>query len=84
MLRAATADAAITLGIFSALGSITPGKFADLLIFTPGSDLLEGDIKNTRNIQYVVRGGRVWDAESMVEVWPNKGRKVTLPPLNPN
>ncbi|KAF7794297.1 hypothetical protein EIP86_005430 [Pleurotus ostreatoroseus] len=83
VLRAATADAATTLGIFSALGSISPGKFADLLVFTPGSDLLEGDIKNTRDIRYVVRGGRVWDAETMVEVWPNQGRKVVLPPLNP-
>jgi len=43
---------------------------------------LEGDIRGTRQIQYVVRGGRVWNANTMVEVWPLKGRKQMGPPLN--
>ncbi|THG95346.1 hypothetical protein EW026_g6293 [Hermanssonia centrifuga] len=83
VIRAATSDAAKTLGIFSSVGSLTPGKLADFLIFPPGFDLLEGDIRKTRNIRHVVRGGRVWDAETMVEVWPVKGRKAAMPPLNP-
>ncbi|KAJ3550145.1 hypothetical protein NM688_g5104 [Phlebia brevispora] len=83
VIRAATSDAAKTLGIFSAVGSLTPGKLADFIIFPPGFDVLEDDIRKSRNIQYVVRGGRVWDAETMVEVWPNNGRRSVMPPLNP-
>lgn len=83
VIRAATSDAAKTLGIFDSLGSLTPGKLADFLIYPPGVDLLKGDIQETRELKYVVRGGRVWDASTMVEVWPVEGRKETLPPLNP-
>ena len=83
VIRAATSDAARTLGLFDSLGSVSPGKLADVLIFPPGYDLLEGDIRETRDLRYVVRGGRVWEAETMVEVWPSSGRKQTMPPLNP-
>ncbi|KAH9935808.1 hypothetical protein B0H21DRAFT_780838 [Amylocystis lapponica] len=83
VIRAATLDAAVTLGIDSALGSLTPGKLADFVVYPPGVNLLEDDISRTRDIQYVARGGRVWDAKTMVEVWPVKGRHEELPPLNP-
>ncbi|CDO68900.1 hypothetical protein BN946_scf185000.g43 [Trametes cinnabarina] len=82
VLRAATSDAAITLGIFDSVGSLTPGKLADLVVYPPGVDLLEGDISGTRDIRFVVRGGRVWDATTMTEVWPVTGRREPLPPLN--
>ncbi|KAF9009485.1 hypothetical protein BDQ17DRAFT_1235809 [Cyathus striatus] len=82
VLQAATASGAKTLGIFSSLGSLAPGKLADYLIYPADVDLLEGDIKQTRNIKYVVRGGRIWNASTMEEVWPVKGRKQQLPPLN--
>ncbi|GJE87975.1 thioredoxin-like protein790 [Phanerochaete sordida] len=83
VVRAATADAAQTLGIFGALGSLTPGKLADFLVYPPGFNVLEDDIRKTRDIRYVVRGGRVWEAETMTEVWPVKGRKQVMPPINP-
>ena len=83
VLRAATSDAAKTLGIFSSVGSLTPGKLADFLVYPAGVDLLNGDIRGTRDIRLVTRGGRVWDAETLTEVWPVKGRKEPLPPLNP-
>ncbi|KAH8100212.1 hypothetical protein BXZ70DRAFT_893558 [Cristinia sonorae] len=83
VIRAATSDAAKTLGIYRSLGSLTPGKLADFLVYPPGVDILNGDIKGTRDIKYVVRGGRVWDASTMVEVWPVKGKREPLPPLNP-
>jgi imidazolonepropionase-like amidohydrolase len=82
-LRAATIDAAITLGLHTSLGSLSQDKLADFLIYPPGVDLLHDDIQRTRDIQYVVRGGRVWDAKSMTEVWPVKGRRGTMPPFNP-
>lgn len=81
VVRAATADAAITFGLFDSLGSISGGKLADLVIFPPGFDLLRDNISHTRNIRYVIRGGRIWDAETMEEVWPVK-RKQVLPPFN--
>ncbi|KAJ7334166.1 hypothetical protein DFH08DRAFT_300863 [Mycena albidolilacea] len=81
-LRAATSDAAITLGLFSSLGSLSKGKLADLIVYPPGIDLLEGDISQTRELRLVAIGGRFWDATSMEEVWPLKGKKQVLPPIN--
>ncbi|EJF62664.1 hypothetical protein DICSQDRAFT_57465 [Dichomitus squalens LYAD-421 SS1] len=81
-LRAATSDAAITLGIDNAVGSLTPGKLADFVVYPPGVDLLEGDISGTRDIRFVARGGRVFDATTLTEIWPVKGRKEPLPPIN--
>ncbi|KAI1784218.1 hypothetical protein LXA43DRAFT_1043367 [Ganoderma leucocontextum] len=81
-LRAATSDAAVTLGIDDAVGSLTPGKLADFVVYPPGVDLLEGDISATRDIRFVVRGGRVFDASTLAEVWPVPGRKEPLPPIN--
>ncbi|KAJ7504368.1 hypothetical protein B0H11DRAFT_1981946 [Mycena galericulata] len=81
-LQAATSSAAITLGLFSSLGSVSQGKLADLIVYPPGVDLLEGDISQTREIQLVARGGRFWDASSMEEFWPLKGKREVLPPIN--
>ncbi|KAJ7091369.1 hypothetical protein B0H15DRAFT_977440, partial [Mycena belliarum] len=81
-LQAATSSAAITLGLFPSLGSLSPGKLADLIVYPPGIDLLEGDISQTRKLRLVARGGRFWDAASMEEVWPVKGKRQVLPPLN--
>ncbi|OCH90621.1 hypothetical protein OBBRIDRAFT_887531 [Obba rivulosa] len=83
VLRAATLDAAITLGIDSALGSLTPGKLADFVVYPPGVDLLDGQIVGSRNISYVAKGGRLWDAETMTEVFPSTGRRPPMPPINP-
>lgn len=69
--------------MFQSLGSLSPGKLADFLIYMPGVDLLEGDIANTRKLRFVARGSRVWDASTMMEVWPVKGRKQVVAPLNP-
>ncbi|KAJ6581530.1 hypothetical protein B0H19DRAFT_1207473 [Mycena capillaripes] len=81
-LQAATSSAAITLGLFPSLGSLSPGKLADLIVYRPGIELLEGDISQTREIRLVARGGRFWEASSMEEVWPLKGKRQVLPPIN--
>nr|VWO98440.1 Cytochrome P450 monooxygenase AKT7 (EC (AK-toxin biosynthesis protein 7) [Ganoderma boninense] len=81
-LRAATSDAAATLGIDDAVGSLTPGKLADFVVYPPGVDLLEGHISGTRDIRFVVKGGRVFEASTLAEVWPVPGRKEPLPPIN--
>ncbi|KAF8164016.1 hypothetical protein BJ912DRAFT_1005132 [Pholiota molesta] len=83
VLRAATSSGARTLGIFSSLGSLTRGKLADFLIYPPGVDLLEGEIsRKTLQLAFVARGGRIWDAETMVEIWPVNGTKQTMPVIN--
>lgn len=83
MLRAATAHGAQTLGIFKSLGSLTSGKLADFLIYRPGVDLLDGSIMDkSRELDKVVRGGRIYDAESLAEVWPVKDRKYEGPVIN--
>jgi cytosine/adenosine deaminase-related metal-dependent hydrolase len=83
ILLAATASGAKTLGLFSSLGSLSPGKLADFLIFPPEVDLLSGQISNkTLQILFVARGGRIWEASTMVEFWPVSGRKQVMPILN--
>jgi cytosine/adenosine deaminase-related metal-dependent hydrolase len=83
VIQAATASGAKTLGIFPSLGSLTSGKLADFIVYPPGIDLLEGNVSHkTLELRLVARGGRIWDAEMMVEVWPVKGRKQGMPVFN--
>ncbi|KAG6865662.1 hypothetical protein C0991_000432 [Blastosporella zonata] len=78
VIRAATSSAAKTLGLYGSLGTLSANKLADLLVYPPGVDILSGDISSTRDIRYVARGGRIWDATTMEEVWPLKGKKQVL------
>ncbi|KAJ3981233.1 hypothetical protein F5890DRAFT_570495 [Lentinula detonsa] len=83
-LQAATSWAAKVFGIFDSLGSLTPGKLADFLIYPPEVDLLNGSIKETLQLKYVTRGGRVWVAETLEEFFPRKGKDPQqMPPFNP-
>jgi hypothetical protein len=82
VLRAATISGAITLSMNSSLGSLSRGKLADFLVYLPGVDLLDDHILHTLNLRYVARGGRLWDANTMEEAWPLKGKKQQMPPFN--
>ncbi|KAF8061652.1 hypothetical protein FPV67DRAFT_1673271 [Lyophyllum atratum] len=82
VIRAATSSAAKTLGLSSSIGTLSNKKLADFLIYPPGVDILNGDMSNTRDIRFVARGGRIWDASTMEEVWPLKGKKQVLPQFN--
>lgn len=84
VLQAATSSAAITFGLFSSVGSLSVGKLADFLVYPPDVDLLDGPIQGTRELMYVARGGRIWEAHTMTEQWPVKGRVQTIPPYNPD
>ncbi|THH10405.1 hypothetical protein EW145_g1350 [Phellinidium pouzarii] len=79
-LRAATRDAAITLGIDRSVGSLAPGMLADLLIYFH-ADVLGGSIEESKNLEYIMRGGRLWHAETMVEEYPLRGRPF-MPIIN--
>ncbi|RYY28520.1 MAG: amidohydrolase [Sphingomonadales bacterium] len=74
VLHAATAGAAETIGRLDDLGTLEPGKLADLIVFdTSPLD----DIRNTRSIRFVMRGGQLFDANTLDELWPVAR---TLPP----
>jgi imidazolonepropionase-like amidohydrolase len=80
-LKAATRNAALSLGVFSSLGSLSPGKLADFLIYPPGIDLMGPELPSTE-IQYVALSGRVYNAATLEEVWPVEGRKLEPLPLS--
>ncbi len=54
-IRAATFDAARALGIAGDVGSVIEGRRADLLVLDADPS---ADVRNTRTIQAVIRGGR--------------------------
>jgi Tol biopolymer transport system component len=56
-LQTATTNAARALGVGDQLGTIEPGKLADLTFL--GGDPL-ADIRNTRNVRRVMRSGRLY------------------------
>jgi len=62
-LQAATVQAAQALGVDDELGSIEPGKLADLVIV--GGDPLR-DIRSARDVRGVLRGGRYYDAATLL------------------
>ncbi|WP_017665879.1 amidohydrolase family protein [Porphyrobacter sp. AAP82] len=64
-LKAGTIVPAQSLGMAKDIGSIEPGKLADLVIL---SDDPSQDIANSDNIEQVMIGGRLYDARTMNEV----------------
>jgi imidazolonepropionase-like amidohydrolase len=63
VLKAATINGARALGIDAKLGSIEPGKLADLVVVR-GNPL--DDIKVARNVRFVIKDGEVHDPESLL------------------
>ena len=68
-LELATLRGARFLGAEQDLGSLEVGKLADLLVLNRNP--LE-DIQHTIDIQYVMKGGVLWDATTLDEIWPEK------------
>jgi imidazolonepropionase-like amidohydrolase/Tol biopolymer transport system component len=68
-LRAATLNGAEAIGLAQDLGSIEPGKLADLVILS--KDPLE-DIHNTTSIRYVMKNGELFDGGTLNQVWPKE------------
>jgi imidazolonepropionase-like amidohydrolase len=74
VLHAATMGSAEVIGRAGDVGSIEPGKFADLVILD--ADPL-ADIRNTQSIRWVMKNGRLYEADTLTEIWP---RRRSLPP----
>jgi Tol biopolymer transport system component len=70
VLHAATAGSAETIGRLDDLGTIEQGKLADLVILD--RDPL-ANIRNTTSIGAVMRGGTLYDGNTLAELWPVAG-----------
>ena len=64
VLQAATINGANALGIGDKLGSIEHGKLADLFVIK-GNPF--EDIKTTRNIQFVMKDGAIYNPSSLLK-----------------
>jgi imidazolonepropionase-like amidohydrolase len=68
-LRAATISGAEAIGLATDLGSIEPGKLADILVLDRNP--LE-NIRNTNTVRMVMKNGRLYDADTLAEVYPRQ------------
>lgn len=75
-IRAATLNGAWYLGLDRDLGSIEPGKLADLVVLSRNP--LE-NIRNSEHIRYVMVNGRLFDAETMDEIGNHPRKRGRFP-----
>ncbi len=66
-LRIITLFSAEAIGLHQDLGSLEPGKLADILVLDRNP--LE-NIKNTNSIRYVVKNGEIYEGDTLNLIWP--------------
>ncbi len=74
VLRVGTIFGAEAIGFGQDLGSVEPGKLADLLVLDANPLV---DIHNTNTIHYVMKNGRLYEGDTLDEIYP---RRRPLPP----
>jgi imidazolonepropionase-like amidohydrolase len=70
-LRVATIFGAEAIGLDQDIGSLEPGKLADLLVLD--ANPLE-EIHNSNTARFVMKNGRLHDADTLDEIWPTPRR----------
>lgn len=68
-LRVGTALGARAIGLDNDIGTVQPGKLADLVILDRNP---LDDIRNTNSVRMVMKNGRLYDGNSLDEVWPRQ------------
>ena len=66
-LRCGTLNGAKYLGLDGDLGSLAPGKLADLVVLERGADPTK-EIRHSERIELVIANGRLFDARRMNEL----------------
>lgn len=69
VLQIATRESAKVIGRLQELGTVEAGKYADLVVLQRDP---RTDIRNTLTAEYVVKNGRVYEAHTLDQVWPDK------------
>jgi len=72
IIKAATIDGAIYIGMDNDLGSLKVGKLADLVILN--QDPMQ-DIETSDDIHQVMLNGRLYDTDTMNQVYPTKTKR---------
>jgi hypothetical protein len=68
-LRVATLMGAEAIGLGGDVGSVEGGKLADLVVLE--ANPLD-DIRNTNTVRYVMKNGRLYDGNTLDEIWPRQ------------
>lgn len=68
-LQAATLNVARGMGMAADFGSLEVGKVADLVVLD--ANPLE-DIRNSTSIRYVMKGGSLYDGDTLDMIWPRE------------
>lgn len=74
ILKIATITGARVLGLDGDLGSIEKGKLADLLILDKDP---VADLRNTNTIKMVMKNGRLYDGDTLDEIYPSTRKLET-------
>src|SRR5580692_3719595 len=75
VLRCATVNGAKIVGRPDDLGSIQPGKLADLVIMDKNP---LDDIHNTNTIHWVMKNGELFEGDTLNQVWPEQKKLEPL------